>query len=195
MLNTHLVPTMSLVSEAFVPGFDILDDSPSFRDEKAARLSVSASVQPSRFYTPDSAYHSGARGHDASASTTIAEADLDVSLSPQPAMPTTVSEIEDQPRPRHINDVIREKLDRARTRAARSTPKSTSASNAAAPTPRDRFPPYRQEEDGGVRLAGGNLGERGVDATHRMPAGAPQEDVWSIRRPSMATLPPPYEER
>lgn len=175
---------------------DIADESASFRDEKAERLSFSLSAPPSRSYTPDSAYHSGTRNHDAAASTTLV--DLGVPLSAQPAISGSLPASEDQPRPRHIDDVVREKLNKVRARAARSTPTSTSASDPAQiGTPRGGVAQCRQEEDGGVCLAGGRLGERirGEDASDGLRAESLQEDVWSARRNSFATLPPPYEER
>ena len=99
-----------------------------------------------------------------------------------------------QPRPRRISDLIREKLGTASTREAH---RGIGASNGPQRTSQGPSLCLRQEEDGGVRLAGGRLSERLWDGDWRgRELGInPQEGVRSIERHSIMTLPPPYAER
>ena len=203
MLYLCFVLTMALVPETTAPRNNISSASGSFGDEKDAGLSLSPSALLGRSYSADSVYLSGAHNRRASSLTTLVEAGLSIPLSARPASSGSLHHSENEPRPRHINDVVREKLDKARNYAARSNaiPSAELRSDSSkidAPRGRTTVAQCRQEEDGGVRLAGGALGEltRSGDASDRIPPMIVHEDdTWSIRRPSIVTLPPPYTER
>ena len=187
-----------LASEPPALNRDTSDDPVAFVDEKRARFSFFSSVPPSRSYTPDSAYRSSAHDHDTSSLAFTAAVDLGPQLS-QPASSGSLPASEDPPRPRHIDDVVREKLNRARVRAGRSNAVpsvDTTSQQIEATRGGATVTECRQAEDGGIRLAGGRLGERirGADASGGVAAVALQEDAWSTRRHSIQTLPPPYAE-
>lgn len=195
-----MIPTISPVPETAVPANSFLLEFASCENEKMARLAFPPPIPPRRPCYPDLVDRSGARDHDACSSATLVEAGTGIPLSAPPTSFGSLRALEEQDRPRHIEDLVREKLDRARDRATRpnAIPLAESESSRIhAPRGGATMAQCRQEEDGGVRLAGGGLGERAGcrDVSDGIPSRAVHEEAWSSQRHSIVTLPPPYEER